>query len=180
MKKGVVIGLAIAAILIIAAGIYFYNTTKTSTSNLSVAETCAEINERCGGGIQGPNGENNNVDCCSGLVCNHEVPGGYNEIGFCNNKTEATAPVASFAQTYDIELKGFAFNPITLNIKAGDTIVWTNKDPAKHTVTSDSGTELDSALFGQGETYSHTFTTAGTYNYHCAPHTSMKGKVIVA
>jgi plastocyanin len=30
-----------------------------------------------------------------------------------------------------------------------------------------------------GQTYSHTFNTLGTYNYHCSPHPGMKAKVIV-
>ena len=82
-------------------------------------------------------------------------------------------------QTYNIEIKNFAFNSAILNIKVGDTIIWTNKDSVKHTATSDSGDELASPLVGEGETYSHKFETAGTYDYHCTPHPSMKSKVVV-
>jgi plastocyanin len=41
--------------------------------------------------------------------------------------------------------------------------------------------ELDSAdLAGLGAgTYSHTFKTIGTYNYHCKHHSGMHGQVIV-
>lgn len=76
-------------------------------------------------------------------------------------------------------IRGFAFTNKTIKIKAGTTIIWTNEDTVGHTVTSDSGTELNSKLLAKGESYSHTFTTVGTYNYHCAPHPSMKGTVIV-
>ncbi|MFA4952754.1 MAG: cupredoxin family copper-binding protein [Candidatus Pacearchaeota archaeon] len=82
-------------------------------------------------------------------------------------------------KTYNTEIKNFAFNPITLTIKKGDSVKWTNIDSAKHTVTSDSGNELDSELLTNGETYSHTFNEVGTYNYHCAPHPMMKAKIIV-
>ncbi|MEK6917789.1 MAG: plastocyanin/azurin family copper-binding protein [Nanoarchaeota archaeon] len=52
-------------------------------------------------------------------------------------------------------------------------------DSAPHTVTSDSGSELNSGTISNGGVYSHTFNTAGTYKYHCAFHTSMKATVIV-
>jgi plastocyanin len=79
----------------------------------------------------------------------------------------------------DIEIKSFAFSPSTLNINVGDTVVWENKDLMSHTITSDSGSELASESLGNSKTYSHTFNTAGTYDYHCSIHSSMKGKIIV-
>lgn len=82
-------------------------------------------------------------------------------------------------QTYDISIKSFAFTQTPLTIKKGDTVIWTNEDSAKHTVTSDSGNELNSALIGNDEKYSHTFDSVGTFSYHCTPHPSMKGKIIV-
>ena len=82
-------------------------------------------------------------------------------------------------QTYNVEIKGFAFSPPTLTINAGDTIIWTNKDNTPHTVTSDLGTELDSPYLSRDNAYSHTFTQAGTYKYHCRPHPYMKGTIVV-
>ena len=85
----------------------------------------------------------------------------------------------SNAQTYDIEISNFAYSPSSLTINAGDTVIWTNRDSVEHTVTSDSGSELASQLFSDGETYSHTFNSAGEYTYHCIPHPNMKAKIIV-
>lgn len=82
-------------------------------------------------------------------------------------------------QTYSVEIKNFAFAPSTLNVKVGDTVTWTNMDSASHTVTSDSGGELASSSLSRGGTYSHTFTQAGTFEYHCSFHSGMSGKVIV-
>lgn len=79
-----------------------------------------------------------------------------------------------------IEISNFAFSPNTLTIGIGDTVTWTNKDSAVHTIVSDSGTEINSGSLANGASYSHTFTSAGTYDYHCSIHTSMKGKVIVS
>jgi plastocyanin len=78
-----------------------------------------------------------------------------------------------------VAIQSFAFSPASLTVKAGDTVVWTNMDSAQHTVTSDSGSELNSALLANGQTYSHTFTTAGTYPYHCTVHASMHGTITV-
>jgi len=82
-------------------------------------------------------------------------------------------------QTHNIDIKNFAFSPKTLTIKVGDTVAWTNSDLTRHTVTSDSGSGLDSSLLSQGQSYTYTFTESGTFNYHCAPHPYMKGTITV-
>lgn len=82
-------------------------------------------------------------------------------------------------QTYNINILGYTFSPSSLTVKSGDTVVWKNLDPMAHIVTSDSGSELASSSISNGQTYTHTFSTAGTFAYHCAIHTSMKGTIIV-
>ncbi len=76
-----------------------------------------------------------------------------------------------------VEISGYAFSPATLNVEVGDTVTWTNLDPVQHSVVSDS--ELASPLLSRGESYSHTFARAGTYEYHCGPHPDMTGKIVV-
>ena len=94
--------------------------------------------------------------------------------------SQAQQPQASSgAKAYAVAIEGFAFNPAELNIKQGDAVTWTNKDSAPHTVTSDSGNELASDSLSNGQTYSHTFNQAGTFNYHCGVHLSMKARVEV-
>ena len=61
-------------------------------------------------------------------------------------------------------------------VKKGDTVVWTNKDSAPHTVT---GGSLNSGTLSGGQTYSFTFNAAGTVSYACSFHPSMTGKVVV-
>jgi plastocyanin len=78
-----------------------------------------------------------------------------------------------------VSIKGFAFNPSTLTVPVGTTVTWTNDDSTIHTVTSDSGSELGSGQIPVGQTYSHTFNSAGTFSYHCSIHTSMKAQVVV-
>lgn len=78
-----------------------------------------------------------------------------------------------------ITIADFAFAPQTITVKKGSTVIWTNEDSVGHTVTSDTGSELDSALLSKGQSYSKTFNQAGTFSYHCTPHPNMKGTVIV-
>ncbi|MEK6827252.1 MAG: cupredoxin family copper-binding protein [Nanoarchaeota archaeon] len=79
----------------------------------------------------------------------------------------------------NIDISNFAFVPSDLVVKVGDIVTWTNKDIAPHIIVSDTGNELTSEKLNQGNSYSHIFTTAGTYNYHCSIHPSMKGQIIV-
>lgn len=88
-------------------------------------------------------------------------------------------PETQTPKTYNVEISGFAFNQSTLIISSGDTVIWTNQDSAPHTITSDSGTEIRSQGISKGGTYLHTFTTAGTYTYHCEIHPLMKAIIIV-
>ena len=66
-----------------------------------------------------------------------------------------------------VSINNLAFSPATMNINVGDTVTWTNNESSniQHTVTSDSGAELSSALLSPGQTYAHTFSTAGTFAY---------------
>jgi len=77
----------------------------------------------------------------------------------------------------------FAFSPASLTIKAGTTVIWKNTTAAPHTVTSDDGKSFDSGtsnpIVAQTGTFSFTFTTPGTYHYHCEIHPFMKATIIV-
>jgi len=79
----------------------------------------------------------------------------------------------------EVRLEDYAFSPANIVVDVGTTVTWTNYDDVEHTVTSDEGDELDSELFGENETFSHTFDTPGEYAYHCSPHPNMRGLVTV-
>jgi amicyanin len=81
------------------------------------------------------------------------------------------------AQGASVEIKNFAFDPKTVTVKVGQTVTWTNQDSAAHTVTGDGG--IDSGDLSKGKSYSKTFDTEGTFDYHCTPHPQMTGQVIV-
>ena len=81
-----------------------------------------------------------------------------------------------------ISAKGFAFNPAQLSVVRSATVTWTNEDGAAHTVTS-GAPGAPSGRFDQqieaGMTFIFTFADAGTYEFFCKIHTTMKGTVLV-
>jgi amicyanin len=89
--------------------------------------------------------------------------------------TLAAAPQSGQVQ---VTIAGFAFDPPDLTIKAGSTVTWTNQDSVTHNVTADDNS-WGSPDLHQGDTFSHTFDTAGTYAYHCSIHPSMKATITV-
>jgi plastocyanin len=83
----------------------------------------------------------------------------------------------------------FRFDPSEVTVAVGGTVTW-EWDSGGHNVTPDtipqdadwSGTEgAPGETYGAGHTYSHTFETAGTYDYFCNPHrgAGMVGTVVV-
>lgn len=78
-----------------------------------------------------------------------------------------------------VEISGFAFNPGTITIQAGESVTWTNTDSAPHTVTAQDRDVLQSGTMNQGDTFTQTFDTPGTYEYFCEFHPDMMGIVVV-
>ena len=86
----------------------------------------------------------------------------------------------SLAAEHDnVKITDFSYVPEVIEVNVGATISWTNKDNMPHTITADDGS-WDSGRVKKNETYSHTFDKAGTFEYHCAYHASMKGSIIVS
>ena len=82
-----------------------------------------------------------------------------------------------------ITMTNFSFSPSSKTVSVGTTITWTNNSGNLHTATSDSpSTELNSGdVSGAGGSFSHTFNTVGTFNYHCIYHQAfgMTGTITV-
>jgi plastocyanin len=77
-----------------------------------------------------------------------------------------------------VSIVDFAFQPASIEVPAGSTVTWTNTGAAPHTVTADDGS-FDSGKLGPGASFNQTFTTPGTYTYHCEVHPQMTGTVVV-
>ncbi len=88
----------------------------------------------------------------------------------------------------DLENLRMSFQPKILVVQPGDTVTWINEVEMDHNVMTypdgfPKGAEgFESHYLTQaGETWSHTFSVEGTYEYHCLPHLimGMHGSVIV-
>jgi plastocyanin len=90
-----------------------------------------------------------------------------------------TTTIQNTTQTASVTIQNNAFSPANLTVKVGTNVTWTNQDSVSHTVTSTTGSELNSNVMAKTKTYSHVFNTVGTYNYYCTIHTFMTGTVKV-
>ncbi len=114
----------------------------------------------------------------------------------------APPPVANVGMTDNNGLAPYRFSPETLTVTVGTIVKWTNNGNAAHTTANDAsptpiwnsgsvnpaGTTMcapnDPYCQPAGTaagTYQRTFSTAGTYPYHCEIHglQGMKGVVVV-
>jgi plastocyanin len=75
----------------------------------------------------------------------------------------------------------FGYTPDTITVVIGknNTVVWTSNDASIHTSTSDTAGVFDTGNIALGASAQVTFTTAGTFSYHCSYHPYMQGTVIV-
>ncbi len=102
------------------------------------------------------------------------------------SSSAASGQATSQGSNASVSLKNIAYNPNSLTVHVGTTVVWTNDESngTPHTVTSGtpnspSGT-LDSATLNPGQSFNFTFSKAGTFTYYCKIHgASMTGTVTV-
>lgn len=71
------------------------------------------------------------------------------------------------------------FEPRTIDIAVGGSVTWINDDVASHDLKFVAPNKLHSGTIKPAATWTQTFTSAGTYDYYCDFHNSMKGSVVV-
>jgi plastocyanin len=89
-----------------------------------------------------------------------------------------TGVVANAPTTHTVTIDGTAFNSPTLTVKVGDSIVWVNKDPFPHTVTSSDG-KFDSGQIAPDKSWKYKASSKGEFAYICRLHPTMKGTLKV-
>jgi plastocyanin len=85
----------------------------------------------------------------------------------------------STATVVPVTIQLVKYSPETIEVKAGQTVEWVNKDLTPHTVTSQGTGDLNSGSIDAGASWRHTFTQAGSFPYYCTFHPEMKGTVVV-
>ncbi|HEX2756341.1 MAG TPA: cupredoxin family copper-binding protein [Candidatus Limnocylindrales bacterium] len=86
---------------------------------------------------------------------------------------------AALAADHGVDIAGFAFSPDSITIAVGDTVTWTNGDGVSHTATANDSS-FDTGTIAAGSSRSATFSTAGTFSYHCRIHPAMTATIVVA
>lgn|SRR6266496_2202481 len=115
----------------------------------------------------------------AGLLVLLAACGGSTTTTASPTNTPTTAPTNTPTSTGNsVTIMNFAFSPLTLTVKTGTKVTWTNKDTVTHTVTADQGA-FNSGLLPSGNSFSFTFTQAGTYSYHSNIHHSMMATTVV-
>lgn len=99
---------------------------------------------------------------------------------FMSKKNTTPNPEPNAQQTSkSIEIKDFKYAPATITVKAGEKVSVINKDAAGHSVTADDGS-FDSGVLGKDVSGSITAPSKpGTYKFHCTPHPSIQGTLVV-
>jgi plastocyanin len=77
-----------------------------------------------------------------------------------------------------VSIENFSFGSSPVTVSVGTTVTWTNNDVAPHTVTATDGS-FSSGNLNPGESFSFTFSTAGTFDYVCSYHPNMTGSIVV-
>jgi len=81
------------------------------------------------------------------------------------------------ADTVVVAIRNFKFVRDRITINAGDVVQWRNDDQLEHVVVADAG-GFESTIEPR-RTFSHRFTTPGTFTYYCRPHPFMKAEIRV-
>jgi len=97
------------------------------------------------------------------------------------------------ASRSEVVIELVAFDPERLEVEAGATVTWENRDPGVHTVTSGTVEQggagvtpkpdgrFDSEGLAQGDSFEQTFAEPGTHRYFCSVHpATMRGEIRVS
>ncbi|MGH9719377.1 MAG: cupredoxin domain-containing protein, partial [Bryobacteraceae bacterium] len=76
-------------------------------------------------------------------------------------------------------IQNYKFIPGELRVKAGRTITFYNDDIVEHTITDDVAGGGDTGRLRGGRSFTIKFSSPGEFNFHCALHPTMRGKIIV-
>ena len=90
----------------------------------------------------------------------------------------ALGAVAAQDATNVVTIDNFTFTPPELTVAVGATVKWVNRDDIPHLVVNKEKAFRSKAL-DTDDSFSYTFDSAGTFDYFCALHPHMVGKVIV-
>jgi plastocyanin len=95
------------------------------------------------------------------------------QVALCATAMQASAEEVAVGQA------GKMFNPVTLQIKVGDSVKFNNDDKVAHAVLVHGPAETNLGQIKPGDAKSVSFSEAGTYDVKCAIHPKMKLTITV-
>jgi len=88
------------------------------------------------------------------------------------------AAVAAAPRTHVVVIDQMRFGPVPAGVRAGDTILWVNRDIFRHTATARNGSfSIDLAPKAQGRTV---IAKAGKIPFYCKYHPGMTAVLGIA
>ena len=90
----------------------------------------------------------------------------------------AGAPATTAPAAVQVSIDNFRFTPEVITVHPGQEVVWVNRDDVPHTVTA-TKKSFGSGALDTDDKFSHVFKAAGEFDYFCAVHPHMTGRVIV-
>lgn len=89
----------------------------------------------------------------------------------------ASTAFPAVAEEHRVTIRGMAFEPALLEVAVGDTILFANLGGAAHTATATVGV-FDTGRIRSGEGVRVSITEAGSIDYVCDYHPSMRGRIV--
>lgn len=101
-------------------------------------------------------------------------------LAACGEDSSSTAtPAEPQTGRVDVGMNRLKFEPDSITVKTGATVVWTNKENVPHDVVAEEGADFASDQFGEGGTFEWTAKAPGTVKYVCTLHPGMDGTITV-
>ena len=88
-----------------------------------------------------------------------------------------SSPEKAVHKVYNVEIKQMQFQPASLTVQKGDTVIWTNHDIVAHDVTEEKNKVWTSGPLAPRESWS--LVVDESADYYCSIHVVMKGKLVV-
>lgn len=82
-------------------------------------------------------------------------------------------------RSHAVAIHDFVYEPATVTVAVGDTVVWTNADFVPHTATARDTLWDSKEIAGSGGAWRLVARRPGRHAYHCTYHPNMRGTVEV-
>ncbi|HMK25975.1 MAG TPA: plastocyanin/azurin family copper-binding protein [Chitinophagaceae bacterium] len=99
-------------------------------------------------------------------------------LSFACSKSSYNDTGGGTAPENPVYMRGSVFSVPNLTLFAGSKVTWINDDNMVHTVTANDAS-FNSGDINPGGSFSYTFNSTGTYNYHCTHHAGMTAVVTI-